>query len=213
MLSMNRRMVKSLGYVMWLRKTRANYEKMCNRLFSFKWDSCLKIWWPGVTRITWVGREYLSRKGMTLWSLKTYGCIGSKTKSYQIQKGFLLLFIFLSSRPWPSGCMLSDPIFPAICLQNFYILSGMHSFTQASDLRSVLQSEPPFAESFADPKGQLLLQQLGWPNTREPYLLRPTSLASYHPYGGLKSRFVLIEDASSQSRKLLTKAGVGYRMI
>ena len=33
---------------------------------------------------------------MTLQSLETYGYIGSKTKSYQIQKRFLLLFIFLS---------------------------------------------------------------------------------------------------------------------
>ena len=32
---------------------------------------------------------------MTLWSLETYGYIGNKTKSYQIQRGFLLLFIFL----------------------------------------------------------------------------------------------------------------------
>ena len=34
--------------------------------------------------------------GMTLRSLETYRYIDSKTKSYQIQKRFLLLFIFLS---------------------------------------------------------------------------------------------------------------------
>ena len=49
--------------------------------------------------------DYMSRKrvenriGMTLRSLEMYGYIGSKTKSYQIQKEFLLLFIFLPSRP------------------------------------------------------------------------------------------------------------------
>ena len=42
--------------------------------------------------------------------------------------------------------------------------------------------------------------------------MRPTSRASYHPYGGPKSRFVLIKDAFLQSRKLLTKAEVSYRM-
>ena len=33
--------------------------------------------------------------GMTLQSLKTYRYIDSKTKSYQIQRGCFLLFIFL----------------------------------------------------------------------------------------------------------------------
>ena len=32
---------------------------------------------------------------MTLRNLETYGYIGSKTKSYQIQREFFLLFIFL----------------------------------------------------------------------------------------------------------------------
>ena len=42
-----------------------------------------------------VNKRISSRIGMTLWSLKTYGYIDSKTKSYQMQRGFLLLFIFL----------------------------------------------------------------------------------------------------------------------
>ena len=70
-------------------------------------------------------------------------------------RNFLLsrpLIIFLSTRPWPSSCMPSDPILPAVCFQNFCILGGMHSFTQALDPRSVLQSEPPFAEFLADPQ-------------------------------------------------------------
>ena len=44
---------------------------------------------------------------MTLWSFKTYGKIDSKTKSYQIQRGFLLLFIFLNYQVVPSGRMPS----------------------------------------------------------------------------------------------------------
>ena len=91
--------------------------------------------------------------GMTLWSLETYGYIDSKTKSYQIQRGFLQLFIFLSSRPWPSGYKPSDLILLAVCLQNFCILGGTRLFTQAfSDPRSVLQSKPPFAEFLANPQ-------------------------------------------------------------
>ena len=38
--------------------------------------------------------------GMTLRSLKTYGYISSKTKSYQILRGFLLLFIFHAFWPY-----------------------------------------------------------------------------------------------------------------
>ena len=73
-------------------------------------------------------------------------------------------FCYLSSfRPWPSGCMLSDPVLLAVYFQNFCILGETHLFTQTfSDPRSVLQSEPPFAEFLADPqKGQLLSQQVG----------------------------------------------------
>ena len=36
----------------------------------------------------------VDRMGMTLQSLKIYGYIGCKTKSYQILRKFLLLFIF-----------------------------------------------------------------------------------------------------------------------
>ena len=49
----------------------------------------------GATRITCYVRWEWGRIGMTLRSLETYGYIGSKTKSYRIQKGFFLLFIFL----------------------------------------------------------------------------------------------------------------------
>ena len=60
-------------------------------------------------------------------------------------------FYYLSSfRPWLSGCMPFDPIFSAVYFQNFCILGKTHLFTQTSDPRSVLQSESPFTESFAD---------------------------------------------------------------
>ena len=46
---------------------------------------------------------------MTLRSLKTYGYIGSKTKSYQILREFLLLFIFHAFWPYKAGlpCFLA----------------------------------------------------------------------------------------------------------
>ena len=90
---------------------------------------------------------------MILRNLETYGYIGSKTKSYQILREFLLLFMFLPFRSWPSGYMLSDPILPAVCLQNFCIFGETHLLTQAfSDPRSVLQSKPSFAEFLTNPQ-------------------------------------------------------------
>ena len=57
----------------------------------------------------WVERRYLDRRGMTLWSLKTYEYIGSKTKSYQILRGFLLLSIFHAFWPYKASlpCFLT----------------------------------------------------------------------------------------------------------
>ena len=55
-----------------------------------------------------IGRKGIEDKiGMTLQSLEMYGYIGNKTKSYQIQRGFLLLFIFLSYQVVSSSHMLS----------------------------------------------------------------------------------------------------------
>ena len=45
------------------------------------------------------------RIGIALWSLKMYGYISSKTKNYQIQIGFLQLFIFLGYQIVPSSHM------------------------------------------------------------------------------------------------------------
>ena len=54
-------------------------------------------------------REY---SGVTLWSLKTYRSNCSKTKSYRIQRGFLLLFIFLNYQAVPSSCLQAYPQVP-----------------------------------------------------------------------------------------------------
>ena len=54
-------------------------------------------------RITWVGRGYLDRKSMILRSLKTYGYIDSKTKSYWLLRRFLLLFIFHAFWPYKAA--------------------------------------------------------------------------------------------------------------
>ena len=147
-----------------------------------------------------VSRKILGRISKTLWSLETYKYIDSNTKSYEIQKKFLLLFIFLSSRSWLSGSMPSDPIFLVICLQNFRILGRTHLVIQAfSDPRSVLQSEPPFAEFLADPQkanfsyNKWVDQTLG-------------SRIFFHPHDGSKGlkfyvdqkRFLAITQATDQ---------------
>ena len=83
----------------------------------------------------------------------------------------------------------------------------MHLFTQASDLRSILQSEPSFAESFADSEGQLLSQQLDLPNIKEPYSLHLMRRVSYYPYGSFKglrlcvnwAYFLAITQATNQN--------------
>ena len=56
-----------------------------------------------------VSRKIFSKMGMTLQSLKTYGYIGSKTKSYWILREFLLLFIFHIFWPYKAGlpCFLA----------------------------------------------------------------------------------------------------------
>ena len=101
--------------------------KRCAKDFS-RWDEILGRRLGGQVLQDHVSRKIFSKIGMTLRSLEMYGYIGRKTKSYQIQRGFLLLFIFLPSGPWPSGYMHSDPIFPAVCLQNFCILDETHLF-------------------------------------------------------------------------------------
>ena len=44
------------------------------------------------------GKKIEDRMGITLQSLKIYGYIGSKIKSYQVQIRFFLLVTFLTSR-------------------------------------------------------------------------------------------------------------------
>ena len=64
---------------------------------------------------------------MTLWSLETYKSNCSKTKNYWIQKGFLLLFIFLGHHGrafWPyairpSQCYSAPRPFCRFCLMGY----------------------------------------------------------------------------------------------
>ena len=63
----------------------------------------LRFWLEGLEAKYYKGhvsrKEIEDRMGITLWNLKTYRYIGSKIKSYQIHREFLLLFIFLPFRP------------------------------------------------------------------------------------------------------------------
>ena len=80
---------------------------------------------------------------MTLWSLKTYGYICSKTKSYQIQRRFFLLFIFLGYCAfWPCAirpfqCCSAPRPFRRFCSMGyateFYQNLDAMCITKASD--------------------------------------------------------------------------------
>ena len=132
--------------------------------------------------------------GMTLWSLETYEQIGGKTKSYRIQRGFLLLFIFFPDLALQAACL------PILSLRPYvfksFLSARMPSGSSTNicpSLRSQIRSNnlnPPFAESLVDsvpgsPYGDIganfslaiALLQPGQPNIREQYLLRPTSHA------------------------------------
>ena len=61
-------------------------------------------------------KRMLGRIGMILWSLETYGYIGSKTKNYQNIKR-ISSAIYLLSRSRSLGRIPSNPIPQAACLQ------------------------------------------------------------------------------------------------
>ena len=119
--------------------------KRCANDFSC-WDRILveKAWWPDVIKIMWIEKGYLGRRGMTLQSLKTYEYLGSKTKSYQSLKEFLLLFIFLS---YPIRSCLSSLAFllpldlslgsTQWVMPLSFAVTLMQSIAKVSDLRSV----------------------------------------------------------------------------
>ena len=93
--------------------------KRCANNFSC-WDGILGRRPGGQVLQDHVSRRISSRMGMTLRSLETYGYIDSKTKSYQIKRGFLLLFIFFQTLAfrlhafWPYyfGHMPSKLLYP-----------------------------------------------------------------------------------------------------
>ena len=107
-------------------------------------------------------KRILDRMGMTLRSLQTYGYIDSKTKSYQIQRKFLLLFIFLPSRSWHSGCIPSNPIFPVVYFQNFCIFGGTHHSPKPSLILDLFYNLNPYLLSFSlTPKRLTSLTAIG----------------------------------------------------
>ena len=75
-----------------------------------------------------VSRRVLGKMGIILWSLETYRYIGSKTKSYQIQRGFLLLFIFLSyPSDWAFQEIPSSRVFrptPVLLIPRFHLMGN-----------------------------------------------------------------------------------------
>ena len=75
----------------------------------FYWDGILGRKPGGQVLQDHVNRIIFSRMSMTLQSLEMYGYIDSKTKSYWILRGFLLLFIFHAFWPYKVGlsCFLA----------------------------------------------------------------------------------------------------------
>ena len=129
---------------------------------------------------------------VTLWSLKTYGYNCSKAKSYQIQRGFLPLFIFfpdlglqaiclliLSFKPhafksFPLGCMPSGSLTKHICpILGSQICSNNLNLQFAKFLvNSMLKG--PYDNIEINFFLAIALLQPEWLNTKEPYLLHPT---------------------------------------
>ena len=94
---------------------------------------------------------------MTLRSLETYGFDCSKTKSYRIQRGFFLLFIFLS---YPSDCAFQAMPFkpclmaqPLLSFQTFLSSGSTHWVTPLSFAITPMQSALPKSQ-IQDPSKQ-----------------------------------------------------------
>ena len=92
---------------------------------------------------------------MTLQSLETYGYIDSKTKSYRILRGLLLLFILHAFWPYKVGlsCFFDQQAFLLITFLRLS-LSGLSEF---SDLFSnkPLEAPRPLSESGSCPNNSL----------------------------------------------------------
>ena len=89
---------------------------------------------------------------MTLRNLETYGYIGSKTKSYQIQREFFLLFIFLGHRGrafWPYA------IRPSQCYSAPRLFRRFHSMDYATEFHQNLDTVCIIKALDQDPSQQL----------------------------------------------------------
>ena len=84
---------------------------------------------------------------MTLWSFKTYRYIGSKTKNYQTQRRFLLLFIFFPDLGLQAVCFpilsLRPHAFRSFSSGRMPSGSLTNMIAQALNLRSVPIIETP----------------------------------------------------------------------
>ena len=70
---------------------------------------------------------------MTLWSLETYRSNCSKTKSYRIQSGSRLLFVFLAIRP-SHLVFRSIPIIPKSSITKYLVIHPDAGYAQATSL-------------------------------------------------------------------------------
>ena len=158
---------------------------------------------------------------MTLWSFKTYGYICSKTKSYQIQRRFLFLFIFLPDLGLQAAC------FPILSLR----LHAFRSFTSGRmpSGSSTNLPKPRILDPFQQSKPPVC-QISHWLRARKPawqhrsqvlscYYIATTGAIKYHravlvasnkpyshhPYGGSKGLRLYV--------KLLTRLGLIYMII
>ena len=90
---------------------------------------------------------------MTLWSLETYGYISSKTKNYQILRGFLMLFIFYTFWTYKAGLPYFLAFWPyksglPYFLEFWPYKVSLPCFSEFSDLFPILLGAPrPLPES------------------------------------------------------------------
>ena len=120
---------------------------------------------------------------MTLWSLETYEYIGSKTKSYRILRGFLLLFIFPAFWPYKAGLLCFLVFWPykagLLCFLAFWpYKAGLPCFLdqQALLLITLLRSSLSSLVEFPD----LFPILLGVPKSLPESGLYPNNSLNHH---------------------------------
>ena len=150
----------------------------------------MKFWVEGLVarcyEITWVGGYLI--EWIWLWRvLKCMGILIVKLKAIKYKKDS---FCYLSSYSLDLGLL-------AVCLLTLSFRPYAFK-TFVSSAEHICSPKPSrILDPFYNlnlicwvfcwpPKGQLLLQQLGWPNTKEPYLLYPMNRIFFYPHDGSK---------------------------